>query len=53
MVECPDLKFIESFWDVLEETLQIAGLLHCPFKIWTKNVSNSFFLSWSCIDNAR
>jgi len=25
----PDLKFIESLWDVLEETLQSAGLLHC------------------------
>jgi len=23
----PDLKFIESLWDVLEETLQSAGLL--------------------------
>jgi len=25
----PDLKFIESLWDVLEETFQSAGLLHC------------------------
>jgi len=24
----PDLKFIESLWDVLEETLQSVGLVH-------------------------
>jgi len=29
----PDLKFIESVWDVLEET----GLLLCQYKILTKN----------------
>jgi len=34
----PDLKFIESLWDVLEETLQSAGLLHCQYKILTKHV---------------
>jgi len=26
LVTCPDLKFIASLWDVLEETLQSAGL---------------------------
>jgi len=30
-----DLKFIESLWEVLEETLHIAGLLHCQYKILT------------------
>jgi len=37
----PDLKFIESLWDVLEETLQSDGLLHCQYKILTKNVCTS------------
>jgi len=32
----PDLKFIESLWDVLEETFQSAGLLHCQYKILSK-----------------
>jgi len=27
-----DLKFILGFWDVLEETLQSAGLLHCQYR---------------------
>jgi len=29
----PDFKFIESLWDVLEETLQSTGLLHWQYKI--------------------
>jgi len=33
----PDLNFIKSLWDVLEETLQSAHLLHCQYKILTKN----------------
>jgi len=32
----PDLKFVESPQDVLEETLQSAGVLHCQDKILTK-----------------
>jgi len=34
----PDLKYIEIIWDVLEETLQSAGLLDSQYKILTKNV---------------
>jgi len=37
-----ELKLIESLWDVLEETLQSAQLLHCQYKILTKNVCDSF-----------
>jgi len=32
----PNLKFIESLWDAMEETLQCAEL-HCQYKILTKN----------------
>jgi len=39
----PDLKFTESLWDVLEETLQSAGLLHCQYKILTKNWCTSWW----------
>jgi len=31
----PELKLIESLWDVLEETLQRAGLLRCQYEILT------------------
>jgi len=34
----PDLKFTESIWDVLEETLQSAWLLHCQYKILNKTM---------------
>jgi len=34
----PDLKYIEIIWDVLEETLQSAGLLDSQYKILSKNV---------------
>jgi len=33
----PELTFIESVWDVLEDTLQSAGLLDCQYKILTKS----------------
>jgi len=36
----PDLKFIESLWDLLEQS---ARLLHCQYKILTKNVCTSWW----------
>jgi len=35
--ELAPLKFIKSLWDVLEETLQRAELLHYQYMILTKN----------------
>jgi len=36
-MESAVLKLIGRLWDVLEETLQSAGLLCCQYKILTKS----------------
>jgi len=39
------LNLIEGLWDVVEETLQSAGLLLCQYKILTKYLPKTLFYS--------